>query len=107
MIVVHVTLFGKQTNSARNKYFVHGRAAFRILLKGGGGKIAVSAYQGSKRYILYIYSKISRGENIQQGGGGGGMPPHPPKKNLHGTLSKDVASKCEADPVLYLLSCAL
>ena len=54
------------------------RAAFRILLKGGGGKIAVSTYQGGGGggasatccTLQYIYSKISRGEQTSREGGG-------------------------------------
>ena len=103
--MVHVTLFGNRPIQREINILYMAGLHLGFCSRGGwGGKIAVSAYQGSKRYILYIYSKISRGANIQQGGR---MPPHPPKKILHGMLSKDVASKCEADPVLYLLSCAL
>ena len=68
------------------KILNHFRAAFRILLKGGS-KIAVSAYQGGKRYMLYITiyikMKCSRGVQNPQGGGGGGRMPPPPKKTLH------------------------
>ena len=35
--MVHVTLFGNRPIQREIKYFVHGRAAFRILLKGGVG----------------------------------------------------------------------
>ena len=53
----------------RSLMYIHIRAAFRILLKGGG-KIAVFTYQGGQALhaVHYnIYSILSRG-----GGGGGG-----------------------------------
>ena len=64
------------------------RAAFRILLKGGGGgggrgKIAVSAYQGGQALHAVHYNIYSKISNIQQGGGGGGANAPPP---LNATL---------------------
>ena len=48
-----------------------------------GGKIAVFAYQGGKRYMLYItiyIVKFQGGANIQQEGGANDPPLPPPKR---------------------------
>ena len=70
---------------------------------GGGGKIAVSAYQGGQALhaVHYnIYSKISRGGGKHSAGGGENAPcPPPPKCN-----SATVLEHCSlCMPVSYLL----
>ena len=65
------------------------RAAFRILLKGGGGgEIAVSAYQGGKRYMLYITIYIVNLKGGQTSSKGGECPLHPPKCNHDNTSER-------------------
>ena len=60
------------------------RAAFRILLKGGGQNSCFRIPGGASATcctLQYIYSKISRGGKHSARGGGGGECPCPPKNN--------------------------
>ena len=81
IVLIHRARMGTQL--CETSYTVV-RSAFRILLKGGGGKIAVSAYQGGQvlhavHYNIYIV-KSQGGQTSSKGGGGGGgglLPPPP------------------------------
>ena len=67
-------------NSFRHKGLLTYQGSIKDFAQGGG-KIAVFAYQGGQALhaVQYnIYSKLSRGANIQQGGGGECPPSRPP-----------------------------